>query len=59
LRKAYQLLRIEIPEDVDFYPEISAGRQRFSVRFVSIHDMEERGKQVIEDINFKLTLCSF
>lgn len=59
LKTSYQLLRIEIPNDVDYYPEVSAGRQRFSVRFVSIQDMEERGKQVMEDVDFKLTLCSF
>jgi cell division protein ZapD len=58
-RPPKQLLRVEIPNDVSYYPEISAGKQRFSVRFVEIKTLDERGKQVIEDINFKLTLCSF
>jgi cell division protein ZapD len=58
-RPPKQLLRVEIADDVSYYPEISAGKQRFSVRFVEIKTLEERGKQVMEDINFKLTLCSF
>jgi len=58
-RPPKQLLRVEIPDDVSYYPEISAGKQRFSVRFVEIKTLDERGKQVIEDITFKLTLCSF
>jgi cell division protein ZapD len=59
LKIPYQLLRIELPDGVDYYPEVSAGRQRFSIRFVRIDRMAERGKQVMEDIDFKLTLCSF
>ena len=58
-KPAYQLLRVEIPDNVDYYPEISAGKQRFSVRFVEIKSLEERGKQIMEDIKFNLTLCSF
>jgi cell division protein ZapD len=58
-RPPNQLLRVEIPDNVAYYPEISAGKQRFSVRFVEIKTLEERGKQVVEDIEFKLTLCSF
>ncbi len=58
-KPACQLLRVEIPDNVDYYPEISAGKQRFSVRFVEIISLEERGKQIMEDIEFKLTLCSF
>ena len=54
-----QLLRVEVPNNVNYYPEISAGKQRFSVRFVEMNTLEERGKQVMEDINFKITLCSF
>ena len=58
-RPPNQLLRVEIPDNVDYYPEISAGKQRFSVRFVEMTNLEERGKQVMEDIEFRLTLCSF
>lgn len=55
--KEYQLLRIELPNGVQYYPEISAGKQRFSVRFVDASQLEEKGKQIFEDIPFTLNLC--
>lgn len=55
----YQILHIELPDKATQYPEISAGKQRFSVRFVDASSLDERGKQVLEDIDFKLTLFSF
>lgn len=55
----YQILHIELPDMATQYPEISAGKQRFSVRFVDASSLDERGKQVLEDIDFKLTLFSF
>jgi len=58
-RKPYQLLRVGLPSTVDFYPEISAGKQRFTLRFVNAGMMEERGGQIHKDIPFTLTLCSF
>jgi cell division protein ZapD len=55
--KEYQLLRIELPNGVQYYPEISAGKQRFSVRFVDASQLEEKGKQIFEDVPFTLSLC--
>jgi cell division protein ZapD len=55
----YQLLSIELPNNSKVYPEISAGKQRFSVRFVDATTLEERGKQIIENVDFKLTLYSY
>jgi len=55
----YQIMSIELPDDSKVYPEISAGKQRFSVRFVDATMLEERGKQIIDNIYFKLTLYSF
>jgi cell division protein ZapD len=54
----YQLLRIELTDEVNYYPEISAGKQRFSVRFVRVEDLAERGTQELENIPFTLFLCS-
>jgi len=56
--REYQLLRIELPDHVRYFPEVSAGKQRFSVRFVNADVLEERSKQIIEDIEFSLALCS-
>jgi len=55
----YQIMSIELPDNSKVYPEISAGKQRFSVRFVDATMLEERGKQIIENIDFKLMLYSF
>ena len=53
-----QLLRISIATNSDYYPEISAGKHRFSVRFMSNKDPSKRPEQCNEDINFKLNLCT-
>ncbi len=55
----YQILSIELDDDEKLYPEISAGKQRFSIRFVDASNLEEKGKQIIRDVKFKLTLYSF
>jgi len=55
----YQIFSIEIDDDEKLYPEISAGKQRFSIRFVDASNLEEKGKQIIRDVKFKLTLYSF
>lgn len=57
--REYQILSIELPNDSKVYPEISAGKQRFSVRFVDATALEEKGKQVVIDVDFKLALYSF
>ena len=55
----YQILKIELPNDALYYPEISAGKQRFSVRFVDSSQLEEKGRQIFENVDFTLTLYSF
>ncbi|HHJ34921.1 MAG TPA: cell division protein ZapD [Gammaproteobacteria bacterium] len=56
--QAVQLLRISIPKDSACYPEISAGKHRFSVRFMKNDDPALRPEQCQEDINFKLMMCA-
>ena len=53
-----QLLRIEIPADKAYYPEISAGKHRYSVRFLSSRAIDKVPAQVKEDVAFLLTRCS-
>ena len=55
----YQMLQIQLLDGSPLYPEISAGKQRFSLRFVEVDMFSERGKQVRHDVPFKLKLCSF
>ncbi|MEZ5450832.1 MAG: cell division protein ZapD [Thiolinea sp.] len=59
LSKTYQMLQIELPEGRNIYPEISAGKQRFSLRFVEVDMLSERGKQLHDSVSFRLKLCSF
>jgi len=56
--KEYQMLRIELPDEARFFPEVSAGKQRFSIRFVDADHLEERSKQIPQDVEFSLTICS-
>lgn len=53
-----QLLMISIPKGVNYYPEISAGKHRFSVRFMTNDDPSKRPEQCNEDIDFKLRMCA-
>jgi cell division protein ZapD len=56
--QAIQLLRISIPADGVCYPEISAGKHRFSVRFMKNEDPAMRPEQCQEDVDFKLKMCA-
>ena len=59
-RKPYQLLQIMLPSEERYYPEISAGKQRFSLRFLDSEEIGERSKQQsTHDIIFYLKLCNF
>lgn len=55
--REFQMLRIELPDDARHFPEVSAGKQRFSIRFVNADHLEERSKQIVEDIEFSLMIC--
>ncbi len=52
----YQLIRVRTPKDASFFPEISGGKHRFTVRFMQF-DIEQRPQQVSEDIEFSLSSC--
>ena len=54
-----QLLRIEIPGHSACFPEISAGKHRYSVRFLHFTDgVDQIPVQYKEDVEFKLYRCS-
>ncbi len=54
----FQIIRIGLPTGVPYYPEISAGKHRFSVRFLTFSDLEPRSVQVSEDLTFELACCA-
>lgn len=53
----YQLIRVEIPRDKAFFPEVSGGKHRFTVRFM-LFDIQQRPQQSFETIPFKLSCCA-
>ncbi len=57
-RGVYPLLRVQLSSDVDVYPEISAGKHRFSFRFMRLGDVNVRNTQAVEDITFRLQCCT-
>ena len=50
-----QLLRITLPQASPYYPEISAGKHRLTIRFITDDLLSQ--EQVNRDINFQLTCC--
>ena len=56
--QAVQLLHISVPATNECYPEISAGKHRFSVRFMINPNPFTRPEQFIEDVAFRLKICS-
>lgn len=54
----YQMIRVFIPANAPMFPEISAGRHRFTVRFLTSGGPEARPTQVSEDVEFDLQCCA-
>ncbi len=56
---ANQMLRIELPCARAIYPEISAGKHRYSIRFLQPwQGIDHLPSQIKQDIDFKLFLCA-
>lgn len=51
-----QMIRVAIPSDLRCFPEISGGKHRFTVRFMT-GGMNKRPSQIKEDVDFQLTCC--
>jgi cell division protein ZapD len=54
-----QILRVAVDRELGCFPEISAGKHRFSIRFMNQHDLKLTPKQVQLDMKFELTCCTF
>ncbi|MBC8211845.1 MAG: cell division protein ZapD [Gammaproteobacteria bacterium] len=54
-----QLLRIELNAEDNVFPEISAGKHRYSIRFLQSQENFDRiPVQLKQDVSFKLYLCA-
>lgn len=54
---ACQMVRVLLPEGSRYYPEISAGRHRFTVRFMQQPDTRQRPVQTEDTVDFELHCC--
>lgn len=52
-----QLVRVSLPRESECFPEISAGRHRFTIRFMRQTDLGERPTQMQADTKFSLVCC--
>ena len=52
-----QLIRVILPLDSYFYPEISGGKHRFTIRFMEQTQTELRSKQAKDTVEFELHCC--
>jgi len=55
-QQTVQLIRVSLNKDSPFFSEISGGKHRFTVRFMTLRETE-RPAQTTEDIDFLLNIC--
>ena len=51
------MIRVILPNDTTVFPEISAGKHRFTIRFLKAGNLENRPEQDKSNIDFKLACC--
>lgn len=52
-----QLIRVLLPTATRYYPEISGGKHRFTIRFMENTNTTDRSSQTTSDIDFELHCC--
>ncbi|MEE8320379.1 MAG: cell division protein ZapD [Gammaproteobacteria bacterium] len=52
-----QLIRVIVPRDLKYYPEISGGKHRFTIRFMEQNQTNSRPTQTQETVEFELHCC--
>ena len=55
-KSPYQLIRVSLPEQANYYAELSGGKHRFSIRFMT-PDMESKTSPRLESTEFSLACC--
>lgn len=53
-----QILRVTLPAEAEYFPEISGGKHRFTIRFMQLPNLAERPVPIQEDIEFLLCCCA-
>ncbi len=54
---SYQLIRVQVPMHLGLFPEISAGKFRFTLRFMEQPNTTTRPSQTTRDVYFELQSC--
>lgn len=52
-----QLIRLNLNHNLSCYPEVSAGKQRFAIRFFDMSDTTARPIQVKDDLELSISIC--
>jgi len=55
-KSPYQLIRVGLPTQVPYYPELSGGKHRFSIRFMQT-DKQNKASAVTSPVDFHLACC--
>ncbi|HHC72928.1 MAG TPA: cell division protein ZapD [Thiotrichales bacterium] len=55
----WRLLRIYLPPDSPLFPEVSGGKHRFTIRFLTATTAGDKPKAVKSDVTFALAGCGF
>ena len=53
-----QLIRVLLPTATRYYPEISGGKHRFTIRFMEDKNTSDRPSQTESDVEFELHCCA-
>jgi cell division protein ZapD len=51
------LIRVMLPADANLFPEISAGKHRFSIRFLKTRNPAHKSEQETSSVPFSLACC--
>jgi len=51
------MIRVSLPKDTNVFPEISAGKHRFTIRFLTACNPSSRPEQSKQNIEFKIACC--
>lgn len=57
--QACQMIRVELPEKTEYFPEISGNKHRISIRFLTYAHTKQRPTQITDDVMFDISYCGF
>ncbi len=52
-----QLVRIALPGDSQYFPEVSGGKHRVNIRFMAYDTIDVKAQQTHDDVVFKIAYC--